>query len=133
MTQRNIEAMDIIVTKMAEGMTLSKALEKVYTKRVVQIPYKEEYFDELITDFGMSRRSTNALLRGRMRKISDVIKHCNEKKITDIAGLGVGSGIEVMETILDHCWNNMSQDEKTNFLINTVERNSKYIRAEIEL
>jgi hypothetical protein len=133
MTQRNIDIMDIIVTKMAEGASLSKALEAVYEKRTARIPYKEEYFGELIIEFGLSRRATNSLLRAKMRTIGDVVKFCNEKKITDIAGLGAGSGIEVFEAILDYCWYNMSQDEKTYFLIDTVERNSNHIRAEIEL
>lgn len=133
MTQKNIDIMDIIVTKMANGTNLSKALEEVFTRRAVRIPYKEECFDELIIEFGLSRRSTNALLRAKLRTIGDVVKFCNEKKITDIAGLGAGSGIEVFEAILDHCWNEMSKDEKTYFLIDTVERNSDYIRAEIEL
>lgn len=133
MTQRNIDVMDVIVTKMASGATLSRALGDVYERRNVIIPYKEEYFDEPIVEFGMSRRSTNALMRARLRTIKDVIEHCKEKKITDISGLGTGSGIEIFETILDHCWDNMSQDEKTYFLIDTVERNSNHIRAEIEL
>ena len=133
MTQRNIETMDIIVTKMVNGTSLSKALEEVYERRNVIIPYKEECFDELIVEFGMSRRSTNALMRARLRTIKDVIEHCNGKKITDISGLGAGSGIEIFEAILDYCWDNMSQDERTYFLIDTVERNSRHIRAEIKL
>ncbi len=132
MTQRNVEIMDIVVTKMANGKRLSKALECVYEKRNVRIPYKEECFNELVIEFGLSRRSTNALLRSKLRTIGDVVKFCEEKKITDIAGLGTGSGIEVFEAILDYCWDNMSQDEKTYFLIDTVERNSNHIRAEIE-
>jgi hypothetical protein len=133
MTQRNIDVMNIIVSKMAEGTSLSKALEAVYEKRTARIPYKEECFGELIIEFGLSRRSTNALLRAKLRTIGDVVKFCNEKKITDIAGLGAGSGIEVFEAILDYCWDNMSTNERTYFLIDTVERNSDYIRAEIEL
>lgn len=133
MTQKNIDIMDLIVTKMANGANLSKALEEVYTRRTVRIPYKEEYFNELIVEFGLSRRSTNALLRAKLRTIGDVVKFCNEKKITDVANLGKTSGIEVFEAILDHCWNEMSKDEKTYFLIDTVERNSRHIRAEIEL
>lgn len=133
MTQRNIDVMDIIVTKMANGMTLSKALEAVYTKRNVRIPYKEKYGEELVIEFGLSRRATHSLLRAKLRTIGDVIEFCEDKKITDIANLGKTSGIEVFETILDYCWGEMSQDEKTHFLIDTVERNSDYIRVEIAL
>lgn len=133
MTQRNIDVMDIIVTKIANGANLPKALGEVYTKRTVRIPYKEKYCEELVIEFGLSRRSTNALLRAKLRTIGDVIEFCQEKKITDIAGLGAGSGIEVFESILDYCWGEMSQDEKTYFLIDTVENNQDYIRAEIAL
>ena len=133
MTQKNIEVMDIIVTKMANGEKLSKALESVYRRRTVCIPYKEERFDKLIMDFGLSRRASNALLRGKLRTIGDVVGFCNEKKITNVSGLGTGSGIEVFEAILDYCWNHMSQDERTRFLIDTVERNSDYIKEAIKL
>ena len=133
MTQKNIETMDIIVTKMANGTNLSKALEEVYTRRTVRIPYKEKYCEELVIEFGLSRRSTNALLRAKLRTIGDVIKFCEEKKITEIAGLGTGSGIEVFESILDYCWGEMSKNERVYFLIDTIERNSDYIRAEIEI
>lgn len=132
MTQRNINVMDIIVNKLADGEKLSKALESVYEKRTIRIPYKEEYFEKLVIEFGLSRRSRNALLRAKLRTIGDVIKFCEDKKITDVSGLGIGSGIEVFESILDYCWGHMSNNEKTCFLIDTVERNSDYIRVEIE-
>ena len=131
MTQRNIYAMDMIVNKMAEGDKLSKALNGVYSTRNVCIPYKDEYCDVLLIDFGMSRRSTNALLRAKMRRLGDVIDFCKEKKITDVAGVGKDCGIEVFETILDYCWAHMTAKEKELFLIDTVERNGAYIRPEI--
>jgi hypothetical protein len=125
--------MDIIVTKIANGASFSKALEYVYAKRTVRIPYNEKYGEELVIEFGLSRRSTNALLRAKLRTIGDVIDFCKEKKITEISGLGVGSGIEVFESILDYCWGKMSNDERTYFLIDVVENNSDYIRPEIEI
>lgn len=133
MTQKNIDVMNIIVNEMRDGIKLSKALECVYSKRNVCIPYNENYFDVLIIDLGLSRRSSNALLRARMRKLGDVIEFCKGKKITDITNLGITSGIEIFETILDYCWGRMSKDEKTSFLIDTVERNSDHIRSEIEI
>lgn len=131
MTQRNIDVMSTIVDKIADGEKLSKALESVYNKRNVCIPYKEKYCEELVIEFGLSRRATNALLRVKLRTIGDVIEFCKTKKITDISGLGIGSGIEVFESILDYCWACMSKDERTYFLIDTVERNSENIREEI--
>lgn len=133
MTQRNINAMDIVVSKMVNGATLSKALEAVYTKRNVRIPYKEEYCEKPVIEFELPRRTTNSLLRAKLRTIGDVIEFCEEKKITDVSGLGKNSSIEVFEAILDYCWGKMSKNERTHFLIDTVERNGDYIRAEIEL
>lgn len=129
MTQRNVDAMDLIVNKMANGAKLSNALKCVYSTRNVCIPYKEEYRDVLLIDFGLSNRSTNALLRARMRRLGDVIDFCSTSKITSITGVGKDSGTEIFETILDYCWDKMDGDERESFLIDTVERNSSYIRA----
>lgn len=131
MTQRNIEVMDIIVNKMAEGDTLSKALKKVYNKRHVAIPYNEEIYDVAITSLSMSNRTTNAAMRGKLKTIGEVIEFCKHQKITEVANLGRNSGMELFETILDYCWLHLSQKERVSFLIDTVERNSEYIRPEI--
>ena len=129
MTQKNVEIMDVIVDKMTGGMSLAKALGFVYSKRRVCIPCKDEYYAAFLMDVKMSRRPINSLLRAKMRKIGDVIEFCKEKKITDIPGIGIDSGIEVFESILNYCWDHMSNDERTDFLIDTVERNSGYVRA----
>lgn len=131
MTQRNIDVMDIIVSKMVEGTKLSKALKLVYNKRNVCIPYNEKYRNVSLMDLGMSGRTTNALFRGNLKTIGDVVIFCGEHKITSIVNLGKSSGTELFEAILDYCWAHMSKDERTAFLIDTVERNSEYIREEI--
>ena len=131
MTQRNIDVMDIIVNKMAEGDTLSKALKRVYNKRNVLIPYKEGIYDVAITSLPMSNRTANSLMRGRLKTIGEVIEFCKHQRITEVANFGRNSGIELFETILDYSWDHMSQDERVSFLIDTVERNSEHIRDEI--
>ena len=131
MTQRNIDVMDIIVSKMAEGAKLSKALKLVYNKRHVCIPYNENIFNVSLMKLGMTSRSTNALLRAGLRTLGDVVDFCKEQKITKIANFGQSSGIEVFETILNYCWDHMNNNKRTEFLIDTVERNSEYIREEI--
>lgn len=131
MTQRNIDVMDIIVSKMAEGDKLSKALQRVYHKRKVVIPYNEESFNVSLMELGASSRATNALLRARLRTVGDVVEYCKTNKITEIVNLGRNSGIEIFEAILDYCWDHMSQKERVSFLIDTVERNSGNIREEI--
>ena len=131
MTQTNIYAMDIIVNKMVEGAKLSKALEYVYKKRTVCIPLNKQYSEVELIELGMSRRTTNSFLRGKMRTLGELITFCNINKITDIPGVGKDSGTEAFEFILDYCWENMTQNERESFLIDTVERNRKYIRSEI--
>lgn len=131
MTQRNIDVMDIIVSKMVEGATLSKALKLVYNKRNVVIPYNEEIYSIEVTKLPMTKKTINALMRGRLKTLGEVIEFCKCQKITEVASLGVTSGVELFETILDYCWDNMSQEERVSFLIDTVERNSEHIRHEI--
>lgn len=131
MTQKNIDVMDIIVSKMAEGDKLSKALHRVYSKRKVVIPYNEESFEVSVTNVGLSSRAVRSLIRARLMTLGDVIDFCKEHKITEIVNLGRNSGVEIFETILNYCWDHMSQEERTSFLIDTVERNSEYIREEI--
>lgn len=128
MTQRNVEVMDTIVNKMAQGEKLSQALKSVYFKRHVSIPFDEKWFDVSVTTLRMSSRATNSLMRAKLRKISDVVDYCQTHKITDIVNLGEKTGIEIFETILDYCWAHMADDEKASFLIDTVEQNSAYLR-----
>ena len=129
MTQREIDTMDLIVNKMVEGKKLSQALKEVYIKRNVIIPYNEDEFEVSVRDLEMSRRSTNALLRTGLKTLGDVIDYCKTHKITDIVNLGVGSGVEIFETILDYCWDQMTTSERTNFLIDTIQRNKSNVRV----
>ena len=127
MTQRNIDVMDIIVSKMAEGDTLSNALKRVYNKRNVAIPYSEDNLNTSVMNLGMSGRTTNALMRAKLRTIGDVVNFCESQKITDVANFGKNSGIELFESILDYCWEHMEKKERVSFLIDTIERNSDNI------
>lgn len=131
MTQKNIDMMGIIVDKIAEGEKFSKALKSVYSKRNVCIPYTEENLKASIMELKMAGRATNSLLRAKLFTIGDVVKFCEKQKITNVANLGQSTGIEVFEAILDYCWDRMGSDDRVSFLIDTVERNSEYIREEI--
>ena len=131
MTERNVEIMDIIVSKMAEGMKISEALKSVYIRRNVFIPYSDRDFDVSVMSLGMSTRTSNALMRAKLKTIGDVVGFCNKHRITEILNLGRNSGIELFETILNHSWAHMNDDERLLFLVDTVERNQNYIREEI--
>lgn len=139
MTQRNIDTMDIIVTKMAEGKKFSEAMQEVYTKRKVSIPYHNEWLNCEIKSLNMSMRTTSALLRNKIQTINDVVNYIENSKITnrnskitDLQTFGRVSAIELFESILDYCWKQMSQVEKDAFLIDVVKRNEDNLRAEIE-
>lgn len=131
MTQKNIDIMDIIVDRIAEGKKLSEALKTVYSKRNVQIPHFERMMDKDVRELKMSMRTTNTLMRAKLDTIGKVTEFCNAHKITDAKAVGLSMGVELFETILDWCWNHMTMDEKKWFLIDTVERNSDNIRAEL--
>jgi DNA-directed RNA polymerase alpha subunit len=131
MTQRNIYAMDAIVNKLEDGMKFSNALNYVYNKRNVCIPYCKRNMDTPITNIGLSRRSLNSLMRAKLLTIGHVVDFCGNRKITDVATIGRGSGIEIFEAVLDCCWDNMTEKEKTAFLIDTVERNEENLRDDI--
>ena len=131
MTQKNIDIMDIIVDRIAEGKKLSEALKYVYVKRSVQIPKFERILDKDVRELKMSKRTTHALMHAKLDTMSKVADFCNAQKITDAKGVGPSMGTELFETILDWCWDNMTMDEKKLFLIDTVERNSDNIREEL--
>ena len=133
MTQKNINTMDIIVSKMASGKTLSKAMKEVYIQRDVQIPYREEWLNCKIKSLKMSMRTTSALLRNKMETINDVVAYTENHKITDLPTFGRISAMELFESILDYCWKQMSQDEKDEFIADIVERNRNNLRSDIEL
>lgn len=142
MTTTNINTLDLIVTKMAHGKTLSKALHDVYTKRNVAIPYEEEWLDCKLASLNMSMRTTNALLRNKFTTIRDVVDFIATRdevdftptnKISSLPTFGRVAGIELFEAILDYCWKQMSQEKKDKFIIDVVIRNSDNLRDEIEL
>lgn len=131
MTDRNIEIMDRIVDEMVAGKTLSAALKDVYSKRNVAIPYNEEWLNIAVDKLNMSKRAAYLLMRNKMLTLSEVVQYCTKQKITTARSLGVGSGVEIFETILDYLWNQMDNQKRTEFLIDVVERNEENIREEL--
>lgn len=131
MTQKNIEIMDRIVREMAAGRTFSEALKDVYVKRNVTIPYHEEDLNVSVDKLGMSKRTTYALMRGRMLTLAEVVNYCEKQKITTVRLLGVGAGIEIFETILNYLWSKMDNQRRTEFLIETIIRNEGNIRKDL--
>ena len=131
MTQRNIDIMDRIVDELAKGKKLSEALSTVYIKRNVVIPYNDEMFDIQIPDLKLSNRAVGCLMRNKLTTINDVIKYGEKRPLTNIQNFGKLSGVEVLEAVLDLAWDQMSRQERVDFLIDTVERNQGNIRAEL--
>lgn len=131
MTQRNIDIMDLIVDKMAAGKTLSDALKEVYKKRNVSIPFNAEDLNISVDKLGMTKRTTYALLRGKLFTLADVVKYCEKQKITTIKLLGENAGIEAFETILNYLWGKMDEERQLEFLMDIVERNEVYLREEL--
>lgn len=131
MTQVNIYAMDAIVNELANGKTISEALKRVFTKRTVQIRYTDAKFDVPVTSLGMSRRSTNVLMRNGVHTITDLANYSAERTVRDLRGCGKDSLTEIMETILNYAWEHMTEKEKIAFLMNTVNLNEYNLRDDI--
>ena len=131
MTQQNIDTMDIVVGLLSERKPISYALHKVYSKRSVIIPYNASVFNATIEELGLTNRTANALRRAHLVTIKDIVEFATSNGIMKIKTFGKSSGIELFEAILDYCWNHMSNEERTNFLIRAVERNSPYVREEL--
>ncbi len=132
MTQKNIDIMDKIVDEMIAGKKLSKALEVVYNKRNVVMPYCEKIFTMPTSLLGLSVRSNNALMNAGLKTANDIIKYASKHPgFAGIRNLGRTSCVEVLETILDFAWEHMNKQERADFLINTVTRNQFNIRAEL--
>lgn len=127
MTTTNIEIMDHIVDSLAAGQKLSHALSEVYNKRNVAIPFNWKMFDVKIMDLGMTSRTTNALIRAKCHTINDVLMYNAANNIISIRNFAKHSCIELMETIVDYSWNQMTPKERVAFLIDVVERNSDNI------
>ena len=131
MTQKNIEIMDMIVDKMVAGKKLSEALKDVYTQRRVAIPFCDKDLDIDVNKLGMSNRTAFALMRGKMLTLTDVVKYCEQQKITTVNLLGNAAGIEAFETMLDYLWSKMSKSERVEFLIDVIETNEEHLRDEL--
>lgn len=128
MTEKNIDIMNRIVDELAAGNKLSEALKTVYAKRNVEMLFGDRTFDVSVLDINLSKRTTRALLRLELNTINDVIEYAQHHKLTDIKNLGVGSATELLETILDYYWSILDVNERTNFLIDIVERNEEYCK-----
>jgi DNA-directed RNA polymerase alpha subunit len=133
MTQKNIEIMGIIVDKMVNGKTLADALKDVYEKRRISLPYNDDMLAVSVRNLHMSSRTTNALMRAHLVTLGEVVRFCNQQKITDVKSLGISGGTELFEAILNYMWAEMTEDEQMDFLIDVVEINSANLRFEIEL
>jgi DNA-directed RNA polymerase alpha subunit len=126
-----IETANLIANKMIEGKKLSKALALVYDKRELAVPCDTDILDVKVVDLKMSSRTTNALMRAGLTTIGKVVDYCERQRLTDIRLLGKGSAIEMLETILDYCWEELSNGEKAEFLLDVAEKNVQNLRKEL--
>ncbi len=126
-----VETANLIANKMIEGKKLSEALSLVYTKRELVVPCDEGILSIKIPDLMMSNRATNALMRAGLSTIGKLVNYCERQKLTDIRLLGKGSAIEVLETILDYCWGQLSTSDRAEFLLDIAEQNKHNLRTEL--
>lgn len=131
MTQKNIDMMDAVVSSLAHGKTISQALKTVYTKRTVRLPYNEKVLETPIEKLTVSSRTHNALMRAHFQTIKEAVEYISTEGIMKIRNFGKVCAVELFESILNYHWDQMTNDEKTKFLIDTVERNQHHIKPEL--
>ena len=88
MTQQNIETMNIIIDLVAGGKKISRALGDVYEKRCIMLPFMDSILDDPIENMKMSQRTTNALMRAKLRSIGDVISYSDGGDFARIRNFG---------------------------------------------
>ena len=128
MNSTNIAVMDVIVNYLGNGYSISDALKMVYTKRHVAIPFETQHLDYQVADLNMSNRTTLALRRGGLHTVASVVAMGHNGELKKIRCLGQKSAIELYETLLNYFWEHMTITEKTDFLIDTVIRNSENLK-----
>ena len=130
MTQLNINVMDTIVNNLAAGKTISEALVTVYKKRNVAIPFDDKFSAVSIDELDLSTPVLSILKRAHLFTVGDIMKFGDNIGVGKIRNMGNIRGIEMMESILNYAWDHMNAKERTDFLIDTVERNTNNINYE---
>lgn len=128
MKQQNIDIMNKVVDLLIEGKTISEALAEVYIKRKVEIPYTEKQMNASIYALKFSNRIQHALTDLGLNTVNDVVEYANKNGIKSIKNMGAKSCVEMLEKILNYLWAHMTHEERTEFLIDTIERNEIYIK-----
>ena len=126
-----MKTIDRILNELKAGKTISKALGAVYEKRIVYIPFNDADFDVDVRSLHMSNRSTNALMRMKLKTVYDVAEYATNNKdgLRDIQQFGKTSIMECMEKILDYYWDHMTVRQRAELLLDLVERNKEFERV----
>ena len=126
-----MKTIDRILNELKAGKTISQALSAVYEKRIVHIPFNDADLDVEIYKLKMPNRTTNALMRHRLKTIGDVVEYADNNRdgLRDVQNLGKTSIIDLMERVLDYCWDHMSVRERAELLLDLVERNKEFERV----
>ena len=103
------------------GVKISAILKEAYGNQKISIPFNDGDFDVPLANLDLSVRSYNALRRHGLVTLDDVIKEFDKHGWSVIKNFGRTSAMEVFEKIIDFAWDNMSDAEKTDFLISVVE------------
>lgn len=100
-----------------DGARISCAITEVCGCKKIYIPFNDEDFNIPIEDLNLGTRSYNALKRCKFNTLNDVIHHFKENGWRNIKNFGVTSAKEVFDKIIEFSWNDMSDNEKSEFLI----------------
>ncbi len=121
-----------IADMMAEADAFGPAymLARRFTKRVLEIPVRASFMANDIETLDLSVRSGNALKRNGIRTIGNLVAYAESgKKLKDIRNMGVKSGVEVLEKLLDEAYRDLGESERAEFIRRAAEKSRAYIKS----
>ena len=102
---------------MANGMTISKALQVVYKTRKVQIPFVDKELNIPVQNAGFTNRACNCFAKTGLTTVLDVINYFDKHNWNSIDSFGVTTATDVFEKLLDITWSKLDTKERAEFLI----------------
>lgn len=110
-----------ITQLLKNGDKISHALKEVCGNQKIFIPFNDASFDVSLEELNLSMRSYNALKRGKLNTLNEVINHFDKNGWNSIRNFGKTSATEIFEKIIDVAWDNMNNTQREEFLMSIEE------------
>ena len=114
-----------IITEEEQKYGLVNALHRMLDKNIkVRIPFSQKASEANVDNLILSVRSYNALRRGNIFTVGDLIETLNEGELKNVRNLGAKSCREIQTKLLIYGFENLSKNRKGDFWRYLVENNT---------